>query len=377
MGPWNLIHLISSDRWTGAAEPVTNLVRGLRSRGHRVRIGIIHGRSFEQHVRALGIDLVEGLHLSRSFRPLRDLADMRTLARLIRSEKIDLIHCHLNHDHWLAALTRRLWRLPVRLVRTQHRPAASRLPGLGRRVLGGRLTDATIILSERFRDRDPLTASPPAGRVHVIPGAVDAERYRPCNSGAEVREALGIPSGAPVVGMVAHFKAGRGWRTAIPALARVHRRRPDAHFILAGGHSSLVKWVRAQLDAAGCLDQTHIISDARFEWPQVLAALDLNVWLAPGSEGSARAVLEAMATGRPVIAGDLGIIPDLIESGVNGVTVPRGVTADQLAEAVRALIDDPARRRAMGAAARRTVEERFTLSRHLDQIEALYQSLIA
>ena len=86
------------------------------------------------------------------------------------------------------------------------------------------------------------------------------------------------------------------------------------------------------MEEAGCLDQTHIISDQRFPWPEVLAAMDMSVWLAPGSEATARAVLEVMATGRPVIAGNLGPIPEIIADGENGRIVEDGVTVDQLAE---------------------------------------------
>lgn len=373
--PLAVLHLISSDRWTGPAEPVTNLVRGLCARGHRVWLGLIPGRSFEQHARALGVPLLEGLHLARHLNPLRDIADARRLAALVRAERVDLIHCHMNHDHWLAAITRRLAMLPVRLVRTHHRLTGQHHPEWGGRLLWGRWTDAVVILSDRFRREDALIARLPQERVHTVAGAVDADRYHPRNSGAAVRAGLGVPPHAPLIGMVAHFKAGRGWRTAVPALAQVLRRHPDAHCLLAGGRSRLVRWVREHMAAAGVLDRTHILTDQRFDWPQVIASLDFSLWLAPGSEASARAVLEVMATGRPVIAGAVGTVPDVIEDGISGLTVPLGVTPEQLAARIEELLRDPERRRALGAAARHTIEARFTLDRQLDETEALYRSL--
>jgi L-malate glycosyltransferase len=363
----HIAHILSSDRWTGAAEPVCNLITGLTARGHRVRLGLIQGRSMEEHVRGLAIETIPDLHLSRGCTPIRDLADIRTVRRLVREEGVQIVHCHLSHDHWIAGLARLRGQLPAAIVRTQHR-----VHGECRGPLWSRLTDAVIFLSETQRDRCRL----PNDRTHLIRGAVDTQRHHPGVSDAAVRTALAIPADAPVIGMVAHFKAGRGWHTAVPALAEVFRSHPRAHIILAGGHSRLVKWIRAEMSAVGHLDQTHIITDQRFAWPEVLAAFDLSLWLAPGSEGSGRALLEVMATGRPVIAGDVGIAPEVVTDGVDGKIVPRGVTPHRLAEVIAQMLSDPERLRAMGARARETVERKFSLSRQIDEVERLYQSLV-
>ncbi len=369
MGPWNLLHLISSDRWTGAATPATHLVKGLEKRGHRVHLGLIRGKSFERHAREEGIAVVDSLHLHRGFNPLRDIADIRALARLVRAERIDLIHCHMNKDHWLAGVTRTLARLPVKIVRTQHR--FGERPRVGAKIMWSRFTDAAVVLADAQR-----SAALPDARVHLIPGSVDTDLHHPDVSGAAVRDALGIPAGAPVVGMIAHFKAGRGWRIAIPAFAQVHRRVPQAHFLLAGGHSRLVKWVRAEMQRAGCLAQTHIISDRRFAWPEVIAAMDLSLWLGLGSEASARAALEVMATGRPVIAAPIGPIPEIITDAESGVILPAGAAPETLAKSITHLITDPEPRLMLGRAARAVIEARFTPARQLDQTEALYRTLL-
>lgn len=364
----HVAHLLSSDRWTGAAEPVCNLITGLSARGHRVRLGLIRGKSLEEHVRGLAIETIPQLHLNRGFTPIRDLADIRTLRRLVREEGVQIVHCHLSHDHWIAGLARLAGRWPAAIVRTQHR-----VHEVCRGPLWSWLTDAVVFLSQSQRDRCRL----PSSRTHLIRGAVDTERHHPGVSGEAVRTALAIPSEAPVIGMVAHFKAGRGWQTAIPALIDVLSAHPTAHIILAGGHSRLVKWIRAEMGEAGHMGRTHIISDQRFAWPEVLAALDLSLWLAPGSEGSGRALLEVMATGRPVIAGDVGIAPEVVTDGVDGRIVPLGVSPHHLVEVIAQMLGDRDGLRAMGARTRETVESQFSLSRQIDEVERLYLSLVA
>jgi glycosyltransferase involved in cell wall biosynthesis len=375
MANWKLLHLISSDRWTGAAEPVCNLVRGLQSRGHHVRLGLIRGKSFEPRARERGIEIDESLHLHRGFNPLKSLADIRSIARTVRSDGIDLIHCHMNTDHWLAAFARKMHRLDVRLVRTQHRVRGLHRE-LGAGLLCKRLTDAVIVLGDERRHEEIRAGRVRDDQVHVIRGAVDSERVHPGVSGAAVRADLGIPADAPVVGMIAHFKTGRGWSTATEAFVHVHRRNPNAHFLLAGGHSSLVKRMRAQLESGDCLAQTHFVSDNRLPWPEVIAAMDFSVWLAPGSEGSARAVIEVMAAGRPVIAGDLGTIRETLENAVSGTIVSQRVTPETLARAISHLIEHPTERLMMGRAARKRIEAQFTIERQVDDVEALYARLI-
>lgn len=368
-----ILHLLTSDRWTGAAQPVCSLVQGLRGRGHRVLLGIVAGKSLERHCREMGLDLVEGLNLSRRFSPIKHWVDKGALADLVRSEGVDLLHCHLSHDHWLAGIARELHRLTTPIVRTLHRVGDPRRQ-LGERLLWGRFTDAVVVLAESCRhERRFANLSP--DRLHVIHGGVDIEQFHPRVPGIRVRESLGIPPQAPVAGMIAHFKAGRGWRTAVPAFAEVHRRNPGVHFLLAGGHSRLVKWIRAEMEAAGCLAQTHILTDRRHPWPEVLAAMDLSVWLAPGSEGSARAVLEVMATGRPVLAGALGVAPEVVGPVDESLLLPVGVTAAQLAGAVENLVRDPARRMALGESARARIVEHYALARQVMETEDLYGRL--
>jgi glycosyltransferase involved in cell wall biosynthesis len=130
------------------------------------------------------------------------------------------------------------------------------------------------------------------------------------------------------------------------------------------------------MDEAGCLEQTHIITDRRFDWPDVLAAMDMSLWLAVQSDGSGRAMLEVMAAGRPVIAAAVGAAPDTIRDGESGLLVPADVGAADLARRVSGLIRDDARRHRLGEAARCAIEARHTLPMQAEAVERVYEAVL-
>jgi glycosyltransferase involved in cell wall biosynthesis len=112
--------------------------------------------------------------------------------------------------------------------------------------------------------------------------------------------------------------------------------------------------------------------------PDVLAAMDCFVLLGGGSEESGRAVLEAMATGRPVVAGRFGAMPETVVDGETGWLVDGApaAQADVVADRLASLLTDPARARAFGAAARHRVESLFTPERRAAAVEAVYQRVL-
>lgn len=109
--------------------------------------------------------------------------------------------------------------------------------------------------------------------------------------------------------------------------------------------------------------------------PRVLAALDALALLAPGSEESGRAALEAMATGLPVIGGRAGALPETVVDGETGWLVD--AEPGRAARAMADLAGDPARARAMGLAGRRRVEALFTPARRAEAVEAAYVAVLS
>ena len=367
MKPLRILHVVANRWWTGTADPALDLARALRARGHAVWFGCVRGDVLETYVRAAGVPLVEGLSLERTARPWRLAAQIGTLRRTLRELEIDVVHAHQTHDHWLAALARRGTR--ARLVRTLHHRRAVHAGPAARWLLGR--TDALIASSEGIADR--LRAVKAGARVTVVPGAVDAERFSLEVSGAAVRIELGLAD-APAAGCVARMVPGRGHDILLRAAARLRDRLPEARVVLVGrgeGRPGLERLVR-ELG----LGTTVVFAGYRgADLPAVLAALDCVVFLGMGSEESCRAVLEAMAAGRPVVAAPVGAVPEMVVDGETGWLVE--AAPDAVAATLEAALRDRGRARQLGAAGRRRVEAHFTPPRRAALVEAVYAGVLA
>ncbi|HZS31957.1 MAG TPA: glycosyltransferase family 4 protein [Methylomirabilota bacterium] len=362
-----LLHLVANRWWTGNAEPAVDLARALQARGHAVWFACVPGDALEEHARAAGLTVVPGLALERTARPWRLLGEVAAVRRVLRERRIDLVHAHQTHDHWIAALARGTQ--PARLVRSvHHRRAVHRDPGSA--WLFGR-TDAVIAVSDGIRAR-LRAVGVLEERLRLVPGAVDAARFPPELDGAAVRAELGLGD-APVVGCVARLVPGRGHDVLLHAVARLRARLPAVRLVLVGRgeHRPALETLVGALDLAS----TVVFAGYRGpDLPAMLAALDCVVLLGAGSEESCRAVLEAMAARRPVVAAPVGAVPETVVDGETGILV--APEADAVARAVEAVLRDPARARRLGEAGRRRVETLFTPVRRAERVEAVYARVL-
>ena len=368
MRPLRILHVVANRWWTGSADPALDLARALRERGHAVWFACIRGDVLESHVRASGVELVESLSLERTARPWRLVTEVRDLRQVLRERAIDVVHTHQTHDHWLAVLGKA--GTPARVVRTVHHRRAVH-GGLAARWVLGR-TDAVIAVSEGIAGRLRAVGAP-IGCVTVVPGAVDAERFTPMADGRPVREELGLGD-APVVGCVARMVPGRGHDVLLRAMVRLRAAMPSVRLVLVGRGDQRPA-LEALVRALG-LGSTVVFAGYRGpDLPAVLAAFDCAVLLGAGSEESCRAVLEAMAVGRPVVAAPVGAVPDAVVEGETGWLVEP--VPDRVAASLETVLRDRERARRMGEASRRRVESRFTPARRAASVEAVYAQVLA
>jgi len=369
--PLSILHLAANRWWTGSADPIIHLVSGLRARGHRVLLGLIPGDRFETKAKEAGLDLVEGLRMDGRLGPRALARDVLRLRALIRDEGVELVHTHHSHDHWLAVLTRpkraQGGRPPV--VRTFHNWRAVKRDRLASTLY--RRTAAVFAVSRPIESRCRDVGIPPE-RVFWIPGAVDLTRFTADADPTPIRTEFKLGD-APVVVSVARLATNRGHELLLSGFRLLVRRLPRARLLLVGKgetRSRLEKLV-ADLELG-----SHVVftgyRDA--DLPSVLAAADCFALMAAGSDESCRAALEAMAAGRPVIARRVGALPETVMHGETGILIDDD-QAESVARALETILEDPARRRAMGRAGRATAEERFGAERSVETVERVYQDL--
>jgi len=205
----------------------------------------------------------------------------------------------------------------------------------------------------------------------VVPAGVDAAWFSPGRA-PELRARWGVPEEAPLAGIVARMKPERGHRVLLEAFARALRQVPEAHLVLVGRGED----EPALRELAGRLAPARIHLGGYLRGPglvEAYRALDVAIWLREGNDGACRGVLEAMACGLPVIAGDEGAAAELVRDGVHGRVVDAADPA-RIAAALAELLGDLRSARKMGAGARARAEE-FTPARAAEETLAFWRRL--
>ncbi len=365
-----VLHLLSNHKWTGPAEPALALCLAERRLGADARFACGRApRSGEDWVRgearARGLEpVLPELTLSKHMRIVRDRRDARLVAEHVAAERIDVLHAHLPNDHRIAAraAARLAERVPVRLVRTSYEAEGPAPTRRARAAL--RSTDALLVISSAAEAAAALRLGFPRDRTWRIEAPVDTARFDPARplaagaTAADARRSLGLAEDDFVVGIVARMQWHRRFDVLLEAIA-LARRRLDALpaslalravFVGRGTNQEPVAKEPARRLGLGDVVRFpgYVTGDT---YVGTVAAFDAEVYLVPGSDGSCRAVREAMALAKPAIVARRGALPEIVEDGRTGLVVDDS-TPEGLADAIVRLARDRAAARAMGDRAR-------------------------
>ena len=369
--PLTVVHLATNRWWTGSADPTIQLAHVQQAHGYRVLLAVPPGDRFEAKAREAGLTLLDGVHLRARLAPLEIARDAARLRRVVREQSVDVLHAHHSHDHWLAVLARPAVdgrRPPV--ARTFHALRAVKRDPASRRLY--RRTGAAFAVSRQIEARC-REAGFAAERVYWTPGTVDLPRFTGKADGRAVREEFALGD-APVVVSVARLAPQRGHETLLAGFRGVLADFPAARLLLVGKGETrerLERFVAAQ----GLSRQVTFTGYRDRDLPDVLAAADCFALMAPGSDDSCRAALEAMAAARPVVARAVGALPETVAHGETGLLLEDD-RPEAVASALRAMLADRTRAREMGVAGRRRVEIEFSPERALEIADRAYRAML-
>ncbi|RPI22786.1 MAG: glycosyltransferase family 1 protein [Chloroflexota bacterium] len=235
--------------------------------------------------------------------------------------------------------------------------------------LASRWVNGFIAVSEDVGAAIAETIGPKREKIAVISNGVDVRRYRRDVDRQGIRQELGLPEDARLASVVGTLKEQKGHRYLIEAAAPVLVRRPGLHILIIGD-GVLGPALQAQAREAGLEGQIHFLGN-RSDVPELLAASDYfilpSLW-----EGLPMALIEAMASGLPIIATDVSGARQVMDSGETGILVPPG-NADELRNAIVQMLANPLKAQAMGAAARRHVEAAYSAQKQVSEHMALYK----
>jgi glycosyltransferase involved in cell wall biosynthesis len=301
------------------------------------------------------------------------LRDTRKLRALIDQKGADIVVSHSDHDHLVVGrAVRKLKRKPL-IVRTDYK--RNSIPkGVGHRFLMSRYTDGIVTFSKMGERTISEGFGFPTDKILVVNPALDLERWTPDFPAIDMRKRFGIPPDALVIGMVARFQKYRKTDVVISAFSALVKKFPHVKLLLLGRSSQMEESVFEPIRKKGLEGSIYTPGHIRRDYRDALKTMDIFVYTVPGSDGTARALREAMALGIPGVAVRMGMIPELVEHGTSGLLVEPHETAFETA--LSKLIEDRSLREALGVGAREKARRDFDIKNQAKEIEGFYLSLL-
>jgi len=304
------------------------------------------------------------------------LAGVRQLVRLIRKRNIALVHTNTNTI--LASP------LAARLTRVPHIWSIHELmvePATVRSVLHymiPRFSARVVTVSQAVREHMLKDAAKFADRFTFVRGAIDVEPFLNAKGRARVRAEWGVHDDEVLIGMAGRVTRWKGQSIFVQAARLIAERNPQVKFAAVGGVFDTEKFYmdrfRKEVQEAG-LETKLTINDFRADMPDVFAAFDIFVLPSILPEPFGLVVIEAMASGKPVVATAPGGPSETVVNGETGFLVPPS-DASAIARALEVLLADPQKRISMGDAGRRRAREMFSLPRYVTEFEELYDAVL-
>jgi glycosyltransferase involved in cell wall biosynthesis len=370
-----ILHLLSNAKWTGPAEPALNLCVALRRRNIEADFACTPhaGDSINKVVetaRDRGIEPILRFRLAKHRRVVANFLDRRALEQFLSSHSYDIIHCHLDNAHRIAV--RAAARAGLPLVRSSYDGEGLASYDAARLCAG---TDWLIEPSQMAIDHDVELYGFPRERMTVASGGIDIERFSPGRPVPDGRRWLNIPLDAFVVGIVARLQRHRHFEDLFAALEQLVKHEDRIHAVVVGRGTHEQEVAREPVRRLGLEGHVHFPGYLEGEdYVGMLGSFDVKVFLVPGSDGACRAVKEAMAMAKPVVAADRGMLRELIDDGRNGYVVDG--SPNSLYTVLEKLRHDRQLVRALGRGAREKAVRVFSMDAQAETVAEVYSKLM-
>lgn len=388
----------------GAERQIVNLARELDGRG--IHVILLHAQKdvacahYLEAVRDSGVEIInglspaflkEGIELSRRHTrffgnipaPLALKMGILFFAGALARIRPDILHSYLDGPNCMAGCAAVLAGTPAHLASFRH---------VDPQTLGDTTTAELTLPLYRYllaNTAPHFEANSKNGGLHYArwldinpdriaytPNGLDPDVYlaRSGRSPRAVRESLGIPADAPTVLTLARFAPEKAPETMLNVFARIQATRPDIRYIIAGTGMSEKAEMGEMVRARGLAHSIHLLG-VRSDVAELLSCAD--VFLLPSRlEGFPNVLMEAMAVGVPVVASNVGGIPDLVRHGQNGFLHEAEDVAG-MARSVVELLDDGGLRAQLGVAGKHRVLKEFSLQKLGDRALKQYEELLA
>jgi len=362
----NILFLSTHINTGGITSYLFTLAKGLTKRGHSVHMAS-SGGNMEKEFLSAGVRIINLNIRTKSELDPRIYLALKSLKQYIKENSIDIVHAQTRITQVMGSLLKKSTGQPF--VSTCHGFFKTRLS----RKLAPCWGDAVIAISSAVQHHLAADFRVDQHKIHLIESGIDLNEFTPVDETMRTQHRNRFNLGKePIIGMIARLSDVKGPDILIEAMHGVLRHVPNAKLLLVGEGKmegelrTMVK--RLELDEH--VRFFSVVNHTR----EMLPLFDIFA-MPSRQEGLGLSIMEAQATGLPVIATRVGGIPSLIEDGKTGILI-EPENSEALAEAIVKLFEDEDRLGMIGSAGRKFIQQNYSSDTMVDKTIALYQRLV-
>ena len=350
----------------GVTSYLLTLARGLKEKGCDVLMATSGGER-EEDFKVMGCRTIQlDIDTKSEFNP-RIYVALGVLKKMVQTEKIDIIHSHTRVTQIMGEiLSSQMKCVHVSTCHGYFKPNVGRtlFPAWGKK---------TIAISKEVKNHLMNDFHQPEKQIELIPSGVDIVQFEPIDASQKenVREKYRLGDES-IIGIIARLSDVKGIDILIKAMSRIHKIDPKVKLLIVGEgkEERFLKSLVNDLQLKSCIQFLPIVNRTN----EILSVLDIFV-MPSRQEGLGLSIMEAQASGLPVVASNVGGIPTLIEHDVTGILVVKE-SPEALADALLDLLKDTDKRNRLGQAGRAFIVQHYSSPKMIDKTYQLYQSLL-
>jgi glycosyltransferase involved in cell wall biosynthesis len=363
----------------GGARGFMQLAKGLIGHGYKVFVACVPSGELAPLLKAVGIEV-----LPVDFKSKNVLGDIYQLYGHLRIHTIDIVHSQGGRADFYSRMAAKMLKSKVKIMSTIQMPVKGYDVGVLRKGayhffdrFSERYVDRFIVVSEVLRETLLSSHKILPDKVIKIYNGIELDEYRPNgkevrSQKSEVRREFGLAKNVPVIGAIGRMVWQKGFEYLIECVPEIVRMYPDAKILLVG--DGLLRERLEALSEQLRVRDNVIFTGFRSDIKEILSAIDILV-IPSLLEGFPMITLEGMAMAKPIVATNIAGITEQITDGVNGILVPPKDPSD-IVKAVIRVLNDRETARTMGLAARKKVEQEFSVEKMISETEKVYLSLL-
>ena len=379
----NILYVIDTLLIGGAEQHVATLCKHIDKEKFYVVVCTLFSRDLSK-VEPFAVEIKKmGIRVERfGLTSWRDIQTFKKYLNLIDEEKIDIVHAHTVPADFWGCLIAKIFK-HCKTVITLHGLNISKSVAfrLQRKAVNTCLSNKIIAVSSLIRHLAININYAKADKTIVIPNSVDIALFHPEKKGTKIRAEYGISNDTIIIGSVGRFIKNKGFEICLHVFAKIKIQYPELKFLLCG-YGEEEGFYRTVVKELGIEDDV-IFTGPRMNIDEVMAAIDILLLTPLHSEGFGLVLIEAMASGKPVVASNIYPTPDIVLDNTTGFlpfperpSTDMGKTnIDPFVEKIKYLIENSEVREKMGFEGRRIVEEKYSTKVVIKQIEGIYEEL--